>query len=134
MLTNLSIRDILIVDYLDLEFAPGLNVLTGETGGGKSILLDSLGFALGWRGRADLVRSGAKYGEVTAIFELSEGHLALDVLREAGIRDELELIIRRVNGKDGRKTAWINDRRVSGELLRTVAQHLVEHHGQHDDR
>jgi len=134
MLTNLSIRDILIVDYLDLEFAPGLNVLTGETGGGKSILLDSLGFALGWRGRADLVRSGAKYGEVTAIFELSEGHLALDVLREAGIRDELELIIRRVNGKDGRKTAWINDRRVSGELLRTVAQHLVEHHGQDDDR
>ncbi len=134
MLTNLSIRDILIIDYLELEFAPGLNVLTGETGGGKSILLDSLGFALGWRGRADLVRSGAKYGEVTAIFELSDGHPASDVLREAGIRDELELIIRRVNGKDGRKTAWINDRRVSGELLRTVAQHLVEHHGQHDDR
>ncbi|MAT87558.1 MAG: DNA repair protein RecN [Aestuariivita sp.] len=134
MLTNLSIRDMLIIDQLELVFAQGLTVLTGETGAGKSILLDSLGFVLGWRGRADLVRSGAEQGEVIAVFELTEGHPVLDVLREAGIRDGLNLIIRRVNGKDGRKTGWINDRRVSGDLLRTVAQHLVELHGQHDDR
>jgi len=124
----------LIIDQLELDFAQGLNVLTGETGAGKSILLDSLGFVLGWRGRADLVRSGAEQGEVTAIFELSDDHSALDVLSKAGLQDGRDLIIRRVNAKDGRKTGWINDRRVSGDLLRTVSQHLVELHGQHDDR
>lgn len=134
MLTSLSIRDMLIIDQLELGFAQGLNVLTGETGAGKSILLDSLGFVLGWRGRADLVRSGAEQGEVTAIFELSDDHPALDVLSKAGLQDGRDLIIRRVNAKDGRKTGWINDRRVSGDLLRTVSQHLVELHGQHDDR
>lgn len=134
MLTSLSIRDMLIIDQLELDFAQGLNVLTGETGAGKSILLDSLGFVLGWRGRADLVRSGAEQGEVTAIFELSDDHSALDVLSKAGLQDGRDLIIRRVNAKDGRKTGWINDRRVSGDLLRTVSQHLVELHGQHDDR
>ena len=134
MLTSLSIRDMLIIDQLELDFAQGLNVLTGETGAGKSILLDSLGFVLGWRGRADLVRSGAEQGEVTAIFELSDEHPALDVLSKAGLQDGRDLIIRRVNAKDGRKTGWINDRRVSGDLLRTVSRHLVELHGQHDDR
>ena len=134
MLTLLSIRDILIIDQLELGFAAGLNIFTGETGAGKSILMDSLGFVLGWRGRADLVRSGAEKGEVTAIFELSDDHLALDVLRKAGLQDGLDLIIRRTNAKDGRKIAWINDRRVSGDLLRNVSKHLVELHGQHDDR
>ena len=134
MLTSLSIRDMLIIDRLELGFAQGLNVLTGETGAGKSILLESLGFVLGWRGRADLVRSGAEQGEVTAMFELSDNHPALDVLRQAGLQDGRDLIIRRVNAKDGRKTGWINDRRVSGDLLRSVSQHLIELHGQHDDR
>ena len=74
MLRGLDIRDMLIIDRLALEFQPGLNVLTGETGAGKSILLDALGFVLGWRGRAELVRAGAEQGEVTAVFELKPGH------------------------------------------------------------
>ena len=134
MLRHLDIRDILIIDRLELEFQPGLNVLTGETGAGKSILLDSLGFVLGWRGRADLVRQGAAQGEVTAVFDLPAGHPARAVLDEAGITHEGELILRRLNTRDGRKTAWINDRRASGEVLRRVSDTLVELHGQHDDR
>ncbi|MFT4152075.1 MAG: DNA repair protein RecN [Paracoccaceae bacterium] len=134
MLRTLEIRDVLIIDRLALEFSPGLNVLTGETGAGKSILLDALGFVLGWRGRADLVRSGAAQGEVTAVFDLPPGHPATAVLAEAGIEAEGELILRRINAADGRKTAWANDRRVSGEVLRALSDHLVELHGQHDDR
>jgi DNA repair protein RecN (Recombination protein N) len=83
MLRALEIRDMLIIDRLDLVFQPGLNVLTGETGAGKSILLDSLGFVLGWRGRAELVRRGADQGEVVAEFELRPDHPARAVLREA---------------------------------------------------
>ncbi|WP_333712856.1 DNA repair protein RecN [Yoonia sp.] len=134
MLRGLDIRDMLIIDRLELEFQPGLNVLTGETGAGKSILLDALGFVLGWRGRAELVRQGAAQGEVTATFQLPAGHAAHAVLEEAGIATEDELILRRVNTSDGRKTAWINDRRVSGEVLRQLSDTLVELHGQHDDR
>lgn len=134
MLRSLEIRDILLIDRLDLEFGPGLNVLTGETGAGKSILLDCLGFVLGWRGRAELVRAGAAQGEVTAVFDLPSGHPARSVLEEAGITAEDELILRRINNADGRKTAWINDRRASGEVLRTLSDTLVELHGQHDDR
>ena len=85
MLRTLDIRDILLIDRLSLDFAPGLNVLTGETGAGKSILLDALGFVLGWRGRAELVRGGAEKGEVTAIFDLHPQHPARAVLEEAGI-------------------------------------------------
>ncbi|MEO1239663.1 MAG: DNA repair protein RecN [Pseudomonadota bacterium] len=134
MLTGLDIRDMLIIDRLELEFQAGLNVLTGETGAGKSILLDALGFVLGWRGRADLVRQGATDGEVTAVFELGEGHPARAVLEHAGLPVEDELILRRVNTAEGRKTAWVNDRRVSGEVLRALSDTLVELHGQHDDR
>ena len=134
MLRALDIRDMLIIDRLSLAFQPGLNVLTGETGAGKSILLDSLGFVLGWRGRAELVRAGATQGEVVAAFDLPAGHAAHDVLAEAGIEVEDELILRRVNYADGRKTAWVNDRRVSGEVLRALSETLVELHGQHDDR
>ncbi len=134
MLRGLEIRDMLIIDRLDLTFEPGLNVLTGETGAGKSILLDSLGFVLGWRGRADLVRAGAKQGEAVAVFELPAGHPAQDVLEEAGIPAGDELILRRVNTAEGRKTAWINDRRASGEVLRRLSDTLVELHGQQDDR
>ncbi|UWQ61470.1 DNA repair protein RecN [Leisingera caerulea] len=134
MLRALDIRDILIIDHLELNFQPGLNVLTGETGAGKSILLDSLGFVLGWRGRAELVRQGAKQGEVLAEFELGEGHPAHAILEEAGLPGGDSLILRRVNTADGRKTAWVNDRRCSGEVLRALSETLVELHGQHDDR
>ncbi|MFX0541469.1 DNA repair protein RecN [Roseovarius sp. S4756] len=134
MLRSLDIRDMLIIDRLELGFQPGLNALTGETGAGKSILLDSLGFVLGWRGRAELVRSGAEQGEVTAVFDLPEGHAAHAVLEEAGLPAADELILRRINTVDGRKTAWVNDRRCSGEVLRSLSETLVELHGQHDDR
>ena len=134
MLRSLDIRNMLIIDRLELRFQPGLNVLTGETGAGKSILLDSLGFVLGWRGRADLVRAGAEQGEVEAVFDLPKGHGAHAVLEEAGLPGGEELILRRVNTAQGRKTAWVNDRRVSGEVLRALSDTLVELHGQQDDR
>ncbi|KZY37095.1 DNA repair protein RecN [Roseovarius sp. HI0049] len=134
MLRALDIRDILIIDHLELEFRPGLNVLTGETGAGKSILLDSLGFVLGWRGRAELVRQGAEQGEVMAEFDLAPGHPARAVLVEAGLPEEDTLLLRRVNTRDGRKTAYVNDRRCSGEVLRQLSDTLVELHGQQDDR
>lgn len=134
MLRVLDIRDVLIIDRLTLDFSSGLNVLTGETGAGKSILLDALGFVLGWRGRAELVRAGAAQGEVTAEFDLSPDHPARAVLAEAGISVYDTLILRRINTADGRKTAWVNDRRVSGEVLRDLSDCLVELHGQHDDR
>ena len=134
MLRGLDIRDMLIIDRLELAFQPGLNVLTGETGAGKSILLDSLGFVLGWRGRAELVRQGADQGEVTAWFDLPVDHPARTVLDDAGISAGDELILRRINTRDGRKTAWVNDRRVSGDVLRALSDTLVELHGQHDDR
>lgn len=124
----------LIIDRLELLLQPGLNVLTGETGAGKSILLDSLGFVLGWRGRAELVREGADQGEVIAEFDLTVDHPARAVLAEAGLPVGDTLILRRVNARDGRKTAWVNDRRASGEVLRALSETLVELHGQNDDR
>jgi DNA repair protein RecN (Recombination protein N) len=134
MLRSLEIRDILIIDRLELELAPGLNVLTGETGAGKSILLDALGMVLGWKGRADLVRQGAEAGEVTAVFDLPPLHAARQVLDEAGIAAEDELILRRVAHADGRRSGFANDRRVSAEVLRALSDTLVELHGQQDDR
>lgn len=133
MLRTLDIRDMLIIDRLELGFSSGLNVLTGETGAGKSILLDCLGFVLGWRGRAELVRQGAEQGEVTAVFELPDDHPAHQILEEAGLPGGRELILRRVNARDGRKTAYVNDRRASGEALRALSATLVELHGQQDD-
>jgi DNA repair protein RecN (Recombination protein N) len=135
MLRSLDIRDMLIIDRLSLDFREGLNVLTGETGAGKSILLDSLGFVLGWRGRAELVRQGARQGEVTAAFDLPPGHAARDVLAHFEIdAEEDELLLRRVNTREGRKTAWVNGTRVTGEVLRALSDTLLELHGQHDDR
>ncbi|QPH55077.1 DNA repair protein RecN [Pontivivens ytuae] len=135
MLLSLSVRDIILIDHVELAFRPGLNVLTGETGAGKSILLDALGFALGHRGRADLIRKGAEQGEVVAEFALPPDSPIRAELEEAGLPDEGDtLLIRRVNGEGGRKTAWVNDRRCSGEILRRIGAHLVEIHGQHDDR
>ncbi|KNG95165.1 DNA repair protein RecN [Pseudaestuariivita atlantica] len=135
MLRTLDIRDILIIDHLALDLGDGLNVLTGETGAGKSILLDALGFVLGWRGRAELVRQGAAQGEVTAIFDLAPDHPARAVLREAGLPEpEEQLLLRRTNTASGRKSAWINGRPATGEQLRALSDTLVELHGQHDDR
>lgn len=134
MLHALSIRNILLIEQLDLEFQQGLNVLTGETGAGKSILLDSLGMVLGWRGKADIVRSGAEKGEVTAEFSLTQDHPVHAILTEAGLPDDDTLILRRVNSADGRKRAFVNDRACSGEILRQLSDSLIEIHGQHDDK
>jgi DNA repair protein RecN (Recombination protein N) len=134
MLIALDIRDILIIDRLSLDLSAGLNALTGETGAGKSILLDALGFVLGWKGRADVLREGAATGEVTAEFALAPAHPARAVLAEAGLPDDDSLILRRTIGADGRRQAFVNDRRAGAEALRALADTLVELHGQNDDR
>lgn len=134
MLAALSIRDIVLIDKLDLEFGEGLSVLTGETGAGKSILLDAFSLAVGGRGDAALVRRGQSQGQVTAVFDLAKDHPVFALLAENGIEAEDTLILRRVQGADGRSRAFINDVAVSVQLLRQVGQALVEIHGQHDDR
>ncbi len=134
MLASLSIKNMLLIEQVDLHFKAGLNVLTGETGAGKSILLDSLGFVLGRRGRAGMVRQGADLGEVSAVFELTPGHPVAGVMQAAGLPFDGELILRRLNYPDGRKRAFVNDRAVSAEVLRQLGAALVEVHGQHDDR
>lgn len=134
MLVALAIRDIVLIDRLDVEFAPGMTVLTGETGAGKSILLDALSLALGGRGDSALVRQGASQGDVTAIFDIGPEHPARALLAESGIASEGDLILRRVQGAEGRSRAFINDQPVSAALLRRIGGTLVEIHGQHDDR
>jgi len=135
MLAALSIRDIVLIDKLDLEFGAGLSALTGETGAGKSILLDAFSLAIGARGDASLVRRGAEQGQVTATFELAPNHPVLFLLAENDIPlDDSVLILRRVQGMDGRSRAFINDTSVSAQLLRDVGRALVEIHGQHDER
>jgi DNA repair protein RecN (Recombination protein N) len=134
MLVALAIRDIVIIDRLNAEFSPGLTVFTGETGAGKSILLDSLSLALGGRGDAALVRQGLAQGDVTAVFDVAADHPARALLAQSGMEAEGDLILRRVQGGDGRSRAFINDQPVSVTLLRRVGALLVEIHGQHDDR
>ncbi len=136
MLTLLSIRDIVLIDSADLAFEPGLNALTGETGAGKSILLDSLGLATGARADRRLVRHGRPQGTVTAVFRPERGHAALQALDEAGLpRDQDDQItLRRLVSADGPSRAFINDQPVSIALLQTVGGALVEIHGQHDER
>ncbi|ODR97733.1 DNA repair protein RecN [Methyloceanibacter superfactus] len=134
MLAALSIRDIVLIDKLDLEFGQGLSALTGETGAGKSILLDAFSLAIGARGDASLVRRGAEQGQVSATFELSPDHPVLALLAENAIPTDEGLILRRVQGMDGRSRASINDMSVSVQLLRQVGHALVEIHGQHDER
>jgi DNA repair protein RecN (Recombination protein N) len=134
MLVALSIRDIVLIDGLDLEVGDGLSVLTGETGAGKSILLDALALALGARGDASLVRRGASQGQVTASFEIAASHPALKLLAENGLDAERSLILRRIQSADGRSRAFINDVAVSVQFLREIGATLVEIHGQHDDR
>ena len=134
MLTGLSIRDIVLVETLDLSFGPGLTVLTGETGAGKSIILDALGLATGARADAGLVRGGAGQGTAIAVFAPSTDHPLWRDLAEAGINAEPgeDLILRRQQGADGRSRAFINDQPVSIAALRGVGEQLIEVHGQHE--
>ncbi|MDT9601032.1 DNA repair protein RecN [Sphingosinicella rhizophila] len=136
MLTALSIRDVVLIESLDLEFGRGLGVLTGETGAGKSILLDSLGLALGARSDSALVRNGQAQAVVTASFDLSRDHPALALLEESGLEGEPgePLVVRRIVKADGGSRALVNDQAVSVALLRDLGAMLVEIHGQHDDR
>ncbi len=134
MLARLSIRDIVLIDRLDLMVEPGLLVLTGETGAGKSILLDAFALALGGRGDGGLVRQGLPQGQVTAVFDLPAGHAARTFAEAADLDTEGDLILRRVQLADGRTRAFVNDQPVSVQTLRSIGQFLVEIHGQHDDR
>ncbi len=134
MLTGLSIRDVVLIEALDLEFAGGLGVLTGETGAGKSILLDALGLALGARADSGLVRSGSDKAQVTASFDAPAGVVALLAGNDIEIETGEPLIIRRSVKADGGSKAFINDQPCSAALLRDVGAALVEIHGQHDDR
>jgi DNA repair protein RecN (Recombination protein N) len=134
MLARLAIRDIVLIDQLDLEFARGLTILTGETGAGKSILLDALSLALGARGDGALVRQGQIQGQVTAVFDLPAGHAARKALEMHELPGEGELILRRIQLADGRTRAFVNDQSVSAQTLRALAADLVEIHGQHDER
>ncbi|MET1411586.1 DNA repair protein RecN [Roseibium sp. HPY-6] len=134
MLVTLSIRDIVLIDRLDLDFSSGMSVLTGETGAGKSILLDSLSLALGARGDADLVRHGEAQGQVTAVFDVAANHPVRSFLQENDVDDDGDVILRRIQTADGRTRAFVNDQPVSAGLLRQAGGLLVEIHGQHDDR
>ncbi|EJF78639.1 DNA repair protein RecN [Candidatus Bartonella washoeensis Sb944nv] len=134
MLIQLSIHDIVLIETLDIHFTAGLSVLTGETGAGKSILLDALSLALGGRGDASLVRHGAMQGQVIAVFDVPVSHPARQLIRENGFDDEGDIILRRVQSSDGRSRVFINDQVASVALMRNVGRQLVEIHGQHDDR
>ena len=134
MLTALAIRDVVLIEALDLEFGAGLGVLTGETGAGKSILLDALGLALGGRGDSGLVRQGAKQAVVTTTFDMSDDIASL--LEENGLAIEPgePLIVRRIVKADGGSRGFVNDQPASAALLRDLGARLIEIHGQHDDR
>src|SRR5512147_2626939 len=129
MLSRLSIRDIVLIERLDIDFADGLAALTGETGAGKSILLDAFALALGGRGDAGLVRHGAEQGQVTAVFDVPKGHPATKILAENGLedpgqQDSGEMILRRVQFSDGRTRAFINDQAISVQTLKAVGSAL----------
>jgi len=132
MLIALSIRDVVLIERLDLAFGPGLTVLTGETGGGKSILLDSLGLAMGARAETGLVRAGAEQASVAAVFSPAADHPVRALLAEQGIEADDEIVLRRVLGKDGRSRAFANDQPVGAALLRRAGALLVEVQGQHE--
>ncbi len=134
MLARLSIRDIVLIERLDIDFLKGLAVLTGETGAGKSILLDAFALALGGRGDASLVRHGVEQGQVTAVFDVPKKHPANAILRDNGFEDSGEMILRRVQLADGRTRAFLNDQAISVQTLKAVGTTLVEIHGQHDER
>ncbi|WP_284944886.1 DNA repair protein RecN [Acidisoma cladoniae] len=132
MLSALSIRDVVLIERLDLNFGEGLTVLTGETGAGKSILLDSLGLALGARADTGLIRAGQEQAIVTAFFTPPPAHPAFALLAEQGLEAEEDIVIRRLVSRDGRSRAFVNDQPVSAGLLRRLGTLLVEVQGQHD--
>ncbi|WP_323794647.1 DNA repair protein RecN [Nisaea sp.] len=134
MLTSLTIRDVVLIDRLDLSFGPGLAVLTGETGAGKSILLDALGLALGARADSGLVRNGAKQAVVTASFDVPDGHGSAEILEEMGIEVDGPVILRRIVTADGRSRAFANDEPVNVATLKRLGETLVEIQGQFDQR
>jgi DNA repair protein RecN (Recombination protein N) len=134
MLVQLAIRDIVLIDRLELEFSGGMTVLTGETGAGKSILLDAFSLALGGRGDGALVRAGESQGQVIAAFDPPLDHPARQIAAEQEIPVEGDLILRRVQWADGRSRGYVNDQPVSIQVLRAIGRELVEIHGQHDDR
>lgn len=134
MLVQLAIRDIVLIDRLELGFSEGLSVLTGETGAGKSILLDAFSLALGGRGDGSLVRHGEGQGSITAVFDVPADHPAREIARAAEIDTEGDLILRRVQVADGRTRAFVNDQPASVQVLRAIGAALVEIHGQHADR
>lgn len=135
MLTALHIQDFVLIDRADLTINEGLTALTGETGAGKSILLDALGLAVGGRSERGAVRAGAKQGVVSAAFEPSGDHNVWALLEENGLpADESQIILRRVQGGDGRSRGFINDQPVSIAMLRMIGESLLEIHGQHDGR
>ena len=134
MLVNLSIRNIVLIEKLDLTWRAGLCTLTGETGAGKSILLDALALATGARGDAGLVRSGAEQGTVTAAFDIPEDKLVTRIMEEHDLPCEGQIILRRVQSKDGRSRAFVNDAPVSVHLLKTIGSALVEIHGQNESQ
>jgi DNA repair protein RecN (Recombination protein N) len=134
MLQSLSIRNVVLVDSLDLSFHSGLCALTGETGAGKSILLDALGLALGARGDAALIREGAERAIVIAEFKLDPAHSAYELLREKGLETDGPLVLRRVQSGDGRGRAFINDQPVGVALLRHIGEQLIEIQGHADNR
>src|SRR3712207_1121154 len=134
MLVQLAVRNIVLIDRLELNFTEGLSVLTGETGAGKSILLDAFALALGGRGDGGLVRHGESQGQVTAAFDIPLDHPARKIASEAEIDTEGDLILRRVQVADGRTRAFVNDQVVSVQVLKAVGATLVEIHGQHADR
>lgn len=134
MLIQLAIRDIVLIDRLELHFHEGLSVLTGETGAGKSILLDAFALALGGRGDGSLVRHGESQGQVTAVFDCPMDHPARRIAYESDIDVDGDLILRRVQVADGRTRAFVNDQPVSVQVLKAIGSTLVEIHGQHDDR
>jgi DNA repair protein RecN (Recombination protein N) len=134
MLSRLSIRDIVLIERLDIDYAAGMSVLTGETGAGKSILLDAFALALGSRGDASLVRNGAEQGQVTAAFDVEPKHPVMALLADNGIAGDDGLILRRVQLADGRTRAFVNDQPVSVQVLKSLGTALVEIHGQHDER
>ena len=134
MLVQLAIRDIVLIDRLELSFRDGLTVLTGETGAGKSILLDAFALALGGRGDGSLVREGEKQGQVTAVFDLAPDHPARAAAAAQDLEIDGDLLLRRVQMADGRTRAFLNDQPLSAQALRAIASSIVEIHGQHDER
>lgn len=135
MIVSLMIKDIVLIDRLQMNFEDGLCVLSGETGAGKSILLSGIGLAIGARGGKELIRHGKDQGSVAVELEISEDHKVWQLLDEQGLDYEYgQIILRRIITKDGRSRAFINDQSVSASFLRAVGENLIEIHGQHDER